>query len=131
MKKLETGLSGCTLELIDSNTLRKYSSSESYNKRFKTKYNYIIPCNLYGEFDKFDAIQGHFVGALIDKIIKAKKKNEKHIKLFGDGRPKRQFMHAKDLAKKNVPSVVHVDNTCRVQTVSKLDNLHFYNLIDH
>ena len=33
MKKLETGLSGCTLELIDSNTLRKYSSSESYNKR--------------------------------------------------------------------------------------------------
>ena len=72
---------------------------ESYNKRFKTKYNYIIPCNLYGEFDKFDAIQGHFVGALIDKIIKAKKKNETHIKLFGDGRPKRQFMHAKDLAK--------------------------------
>ena len=37
---------------------------------------------------------------------------------------------AKDLAKMNVPSVVHVDNTCRVQTVSKLDNLHFYNLID-
>ena len=33
MKKLETGLSGCTLELIDSNTLRKHSSSESYNKR--------------------------------------------------------------------------------------------------
>ena len=33
MKKLETGLSGCKLELIDSNTLRKYSSSESYNKR--------------------------------------------------------------------------------------------------
>ena len=33
MNKLDTGLSGCTLELIDSNTLRKYSSSESYNKR--------------------------------------------------------------------------------------------------
>ena len=33
IKKLETGLSGCTLELINSNTLRKHSSSESYNKR--------------------------------------------------------------------------------------------------
>ena len=33
IKKLETGLSGCTLELIDSNILRKHSSSESYNKR--------------------------------------------------------------------------------------------------
>jgi carbamoyltransferase len=36
---------------------------------------------------------------------------------------------AKQLAKDLVPSVVHVDNTCRVQTVSKIDNFHFYNLI--
>jgi carbamoyltransferase len=37
---------------------------------------------------------------------------------------------AKQLAKDLVPSVVHVDNTCRVQTVNKKDNLHFYNLIN-
>ena len=71
---------------------------DAYNKKFKTNYNYIIPCNLYGEFDKFGDIEGHFVGALIEKIIEAKKiKN--YISLFGDGTPKRQFMHAKDLAK--------------------------------
>ena len=35
----------------------------------------------------------------------------------------------KKIAKEKVPSVVHVDNTCRVQTVSKNDNYHFYNLI--
>lgn len=38
-------------------------------------------------------------------------------------------VNAKQLAKDQVPSVVHVDNTCRVQTVSKNDNYHFYNLI--
>ena len=32
-RKLETGLSGCKLELIGSNILRKHSSSTSYNKR--------------------------------------------------------------------------------------------------
>ena len=32
-RKLETGLSGCKLELIGSNVLRKHSSSLSYNKR--------------------------------------------------------------------------------------------------
>jgi len=32
-RKLETGLSGCRLELIGSNILRKHSSSPSYNKR--------------------------------------------------------------------------------------------------
>ena len=46
---------------------------DAYNKKFKTNYNYIIPCNLYGEFDKFGDIEGHFVGALIEKIIEAKK----------------------------------------------------------
>ena len=37
-------------------------------------------------------------------------------------------VNAREIAKK-VPSVVHVDNTCRVQTVGKKDN-HFYNLIE-
>ena len=34
-RTLETGLSGCKLELIGSNTLRKHSSSPSYNKRLE------------------------------------------------------------------------------------------------
>ncbi len=34
-RKLETGLSGCKLELIGSDVLRKYSSSPSYNKRLE------------------------------------------------------------------------------------------------
>ncbi len=72
---------------------------DMYNKKYNTKYNYLIPCNLYGEFDKFDSVQGHFVGALIQKIIDAKKKGLNFITLFGDGTPYRQFMHAKDLAR--------------------------------
>lgn len=72
---------------------------DMYNKKYKTNYNYLIPCNLYGEFDKFDPIKGHFVGALIEKIIHAKKNKKNSITLFGDGTPYRQFMHAKDLAK--------------------------------
>jgi GDP-L-fucose synthase len=71
---------------------------DMYNKKYNYNYNYLIPCNLYGEFDKFDPIKGHFVGALIEKIILAKKKEEKFITLFGDGSPFRQFMHAKDVA---------------------------------
>lgn len=71
---------------------------DAYRKKYKSNFSYLIPCNLYGEFDKFDEVQGHFVGALINKILIAKKKNNKSIKLFGDGTPLRQFMYAKDLA---------------------------------
>ena len=49
---------------------------DMYNKKYNANYNYLIPCNLYGEFDKFDEIRGHFVGALIHKIITAKRKKK-------------------------------------------------------
>ena len=38
-------------------------------------------------------------------------------------------VNAKELAKKRFHQL-YVDNTCRVQTVGKKDNLHFYNLIE-
>jgi len=39
MKKLDTGLSGCKLELIQPDVLRKYSSSFEYNERLKLQIN--------------------------------------------------------------------------------------------
>ena len=43
------------------------------------------------------------------------------------------MMYAVDVLEnkaENIPSITHVDNTCRVQTVTKTQNLHFYNLIE-
>ena len=73
---------------------------DAYNKQFKTKYNYIIPCNLYGEYDHFDdPNKCHFITALIRKIIDADNEGSNQINLFGTGKPLRQFMYAKDLAR--------------------------------
>jgi len=36
---------------------------------------------------------------------------------------------AKQQAIEKIPSIVHVDNTCRIQTVTKKQNLNYYNLI--
>jgi GDP-L-fucose synthase len=70
---------------------------EAYNKQYETKYQYLIPCNLYGEFDKYGD-NSHFIAALIKKIHNAKIKGDNKITLFGDGSPLRQFMHSDDLA---------------------------------
>lgn len=69
----------------------------AYNKQYGTNYNYLIPCNLYGEYDKFDD-NAHYVSALIKKIHSAAK-NKTDVEIFGDGTPLRQFMYAGDLAK--------------------------------
>lgn len=74
------------------------SHIDAINTQYDMNYQYLIPCNLYGENDKFDPQKSHFIAALIKKIIDAKEAGEDKIILFGDGTPLRQFMHSKDLA---------------------------------
>lgn len=71
---------------------------DAYNKQYGTKYQYLTPCNLYGQYDKWGE-NSHFVAALIKKIMLACSSNEETVTLFGTGNPIRQFMHSDDLAK--------------------------------
>ncbi len=71
---------------------------DAYNKQYGTNYNYLIPSNLYGEYDVFNDTSSHFVTALIKKIHNAKILGENKITLMGTGEPLRQFMYAKDFA---------------------------------
>ena len=68
---------------------------DSYVKQYKKKWCYLIPCNLYGEHDKYEEHHSHFVSALIKKIYEA----TDTVEIWGTGKPLRQFMHAEDLAK--------------------------------
>ena len=73
---------------------------DACNLQYGTKYNYLMACNIYGEYDNFhDGDKMHFVTALIKKIQDAESMDYNLIKLFGTGKPLRQFMHAHDLAR--------------------------------
>jgi|ETNvirnome_2_130_1030620.scaffolds.fasta_scaffold03619_3 GDP-L-fucose synthase len=73
---------------------------EAYREQYGLKYNYLIPCNLYGEHDNFkDSLKSHFVTALIKKIIDAERAGQTSIEIFGTGKPLRQFMYCGDLAR--------------------------------
>ncbi|MEZ5306951.1 MAG: NAD-dependent epimerase/dehydratase family protein [Pyrinomonadaceae bacterium] len=71
---------------------------DAANKQFETSYNYVIPCNLYGPYDRFDPERSHYLTALIGKIIRAERSGTKRVELLGTGKPLRQFMYAGDLA---------------------------------
>jgi|TARA_R100000081_G_C4819349_1_gene178144 GDP-L-fucose synthase len=70
---------------------------DAYNKQFNTEYNYLIPCNLYGDYDNLhNENKMHFITALLNKI---RKSQDNSLHLLGTGKPLRQFMYAGDLAK--------------------------------
>jgi len=71
---------------------------ESYNIQYKTNYKCLMPTNTFGPNDNYNSSHSHFLPALIKKIHQIKKKKKNIIKLWGDGKPKREIIHVDDLA---------------------------------
>ena len=72
---------------------------KSYRKEFGNRWISVMPTNLYGPNDNFDLESSHVFPALIRKFIEAKKSNANSVKLWGTGKPRREFLHVNDLAK--------------------------------
>ena len=70
----------------------------SYNRQFNTQYLAAMPTNLYGPNDNYDLENSHVLPALIRKIHEAKISNLPSVEIWGSGKPKREFLHADDLA---------------------------------
>lgn len=58
----------------------------------------LMPTNAYGKNDNFDVKSSHVIPGMITKFINAKKLKE-NVKLWGTGKPIREFIHAEDLAR--------------------------------
>ena len=71
---------------------------EYYNKQYDTNYKSLMPCNTFGPNDNYDLLSSHFISALIRKIYEAKIKKKKSIKLWGNGKTKRELIFVDDLA---------------------------------
>lgn len=58
----------------------------------------LIPCNLYGPGDRFDAARSHMLPAAIRKLHEAVASGADEVVIWGDGTARREFMYVEDLA---------------------------------
>jgi GDP-L-fucose synthase len=58
----------------------------------------VMPTNLYGPNDNYDASDSHVLAALIRKFHEGKTAGQPSVSLWGTGKPMREFLHADDLA---------------------------------
>ena len=71
---------------------------ESYNIQYKTNYKCLMPTNTFGPNDNYNALNSHFLPALIKKVHDLKLNNKMELTLWGNGLAKREVIYVDDLA---------------------------------
>lgn len=71
---------------------------DAYRDQFGCNFISVMPTNLYGPNDNYDLKNSHVLPAMLRKFITAKRNNDSYVTIWGTGSPKREFLHADDLA---------------------------------
>ncbi len=71
----------------------------SYNKQDReTRFIPVIPNSAYGPHDNFDPKSAHVLSSLMARFHQAKVNGAESVTLWGSGSPRREFIHADDIA---------------------------------
>lgn len=71
---------------------------EAYRKQYGDNFISVMPTNLYGPGDSYDLQTSHVIPALLRKFHEAKESDSPSVSIWGTGTPRREFLHADDLA---------------------------------
>ena len=71
---------------------------DAYRSQYGCNFISVMPTNLYGPNDNYDLKNSHVLPALIRKFHEAKFNEEPEVIVWGSGTPRREFLHADDMA---------------------------------
>jgi GDP-L-fucose synthase len=126
---------------------------ESYNLQYGTNYIMAMPTNLFGPNDNYDLERSHVLPALVRKLFLAKLfSEEKHeqirqnlkvntfaeareilgrigitrenLKIWGSGKPRREFLHSDDLAEACLFMMQKIDFNDLIKGQKNVQNTH-------
>ncbi len=74
----------------------QWAQTWAYTRQYSMKFINLVLPNMYGPGDYFDAERSHALGALLMKIVNAKKKNLPEVVVWGTGKPIREWLYIDD-----------------------------------
>src|SRR2546422_2700028 len=112
--------------------------AQAYRQEYGFNSIFLLPANLYGPGDKFDAETSHVIPALIRKCLEARHKGSQFIDVWGSGKASREFLYVEDCAEGIVKAAalynesdpVNLGNGREVtikdliETIARLTNFH-------
>jgi len=70
----------------------------AFNDQYGTNYISVMPSNLYGIGDNYHPENAHVLPMLLRRFHEAKINNDTSVKVWGTGKPRREFLFADDMA---------------------------------
>ena len=95
---LLTGLLETTNEPYAIAKIAGIKMCDAYRSQYGCDFISVMPTNLYGPNDNYDLQNAHVLPSLVRKFHEAKLNNASEVTIWGSGSPKREFLHADDLA---------------------------------
>ena len=95
---LLTGLLEPTNEAYAIAKIAGIKLCQAYAREHGANFISAMPTNLYGPNDSFDLLSSHVLPALLRKAHEAKVANARDFTVWGSGTPRRELLHADDLA---------------------------------
>lgn len=81
-----------------------------YNAEYGCKFTSVVPTNVYGPHDNYNLEDSHVIPGLIHKCLLAQRAGADFV-IWGSGKPLRQFIYSRDLAKLFVWTLRHYDSS--------------------
>lgn len=100
---------------------------ESYNRQYGAShgvdYRSVMPTNLYGYGDNYHPENSHVIPALIRRFHESKLANSKSIKIWGSGKPRREFLFVDDMARASIHVMNLDEKTYALNTKPMLSHI--------
>lgn len=74
----------------------QWAQTWAYSRQYGMKFVNLILPNMYGPGDYFDEERSHALGALMMKMVKAKKESANEVVVWGTGKPVREWLYVDD-----------------------------------
>jgi GDP-L-fucose synthase len=94
---------------------------QALRRQYGCSFISVMPTNLYGPHDNFDPETAHVLPALIRRMHDAREAGAASVTLWGTGTPKREYLHAEDLARACLTLLERYDDAPAVNVGSGRD----------
>ena len=84
--------------------------TQAYRQEYGLNAIYLLPVNLYGPGDNFDAETSHVIPALIRKCVEAVEAGDDEVAVWGTGMASREFLYVEDAAEGVVLATEHYND---------------------